>query len=141
MCCCCVVVELLLLLFCCCIVVVVVVVDWPSCLFWHGWLLGFSLAGERDLWAASVGQLASRELERCVGAYPADNSSFWTPPDFWDADDSALEMTDTSSIPSWLWRVLFGVWLKRTGCCAIRCGVAYVVLVLSQRYHFLPSVA
>ena len=34
-------------------------------------------------------------MERSLGAYLADHSSFWIPPDFWDADDLALEMTDT----------------------------------------------
>ena len=65
---------------------------------WHGWLPGLSLYGERDPWAASFGQLASWELERCLGAYPADNSCFWFAPEFWDADDLALEMTDAPSI-------------------------------------------
>ena len=49
-------------------------------------------------WAASFGLLASRELERCFGAYPVDSSRFWVPPEFWDADDLALEMTDTPNI-------------------------------------------
>ena len=49
-------------------------------------------------WAASFGQLASWELERCLGALLADDSNFWTAPDFWDADDLALEMTDAPNI-------------------------------------------
>ena len=71
---------------------------WPRCLLWHGWLPGLSLYGERDPWAASFGQLACSALECCLGAYLADNSSFWTPPDFWDVDDIALEMTDAPFI-------------------------------------------
>ena len=59
----------------------------PRCLLWHGWLPGQSLAGEMDPWAASSEQLASRALECSLGAYLADHSNFWTPPDFWDADD------------------------------------------------------
>ena len=112
--------------------------NWPRCLLWHGWLLGLGLSGERDPWAASFGQLASWELERCLGAYPADYSGFWTPPDFWDGDDLALEMTDDDQffgltaagrtirlmglrllvlvcvcfLPNLLWMVLFGVLLK-----------------------------
>ena len=103
----------------------------------HGMLPGLSLAGERGPWAASFGQLACRALERCLGAYPVDSSSFWAPPDFWDADDSALEMTGAPYIwtdggredypdgglrllalvcicvpPSWLWMVLSGRWRK-----------------------------
>ena len=35
----------------------------PRCLLWHGWLLGLSIAGERDPSAASLGQLAVRCLE------------------------------------------------------------------------------
>ena len=45
--------------------------NWPRCLLWHGWLPGLCLYGERDLWAASFGQLASWELERCLGAFLA----------------------------------------------------------------------
>ena len=40
--------------------------------------------------AASFEQLSSRELERCLGAYPEDNSSFWIPPEVWGADDQAV---------------------------------------------------
>ena len=55
---------------------------WPRCLLWHGWLPGLSLAGERDPWAASFELLASRALERCLGACPAmemtDVTNIWT---------------------------------------------------------------
>ena len=66
--------------------------NWPRCLLWLGWLPGLSLAGERDLWAASLGLLADRVLEQRLGAYPADDSGFWTPPDLWDAEDLAIEI-------------------------------------------------
>ena len=59
-------------------------------MLWHGWLPGLSGAGERD----PFGQLACCELERRLGAYPVDGSSFWTPLECWDADDIALEMSD-----------------------------------------------
>ena len=59
---------------------------WPRCLLWHGWLPCLSTAGERDPSAACVGQLAHRSLEQIVGAYPADASGFWTPPDLVDSD-------------------------------------------------------
>ena len=63
------------------------------------WLLpGLSGAGDRDPWAASCGQLACCELELSLGTYPVDGSDFWTPPDDWDADDLALEMSDTPDI-------------------------------------------
>ena len=71
---------------------------WPRCLLWHGWLLGLSSGDERSSWAASFGQLACLELERCLGAYPVDSSGYWTPPDYWDADDVALEMSDHPNI-------------------------------------------
>ena len=72
---------------------------------WNGFLLGQAkkeevpcrFFGGRD----GDGHLfwdCSREPERCFGAYPSDNSSFRIPPDFWDADDLALEMTDTPNI-------------------------------------------
>ena len=67
---------------------------WPWCLLWHGWLLGLSTAGERDPWAAFLGQLADRSLEQALGACPVDNADFGTPPDFWDAEDLALEIED-----------------------------------------------
>ena len=51
-----------------------------------------------DSWAASFGQLACCELERCLGAYPVDGSDFWTPPVNWDADDLLLEITDAPNI-------------------------------------------
>ena len=36
-----------------------------------------SCDGERDSWAASFGQLACLELERCLGGYPLDSSGYW----------------------------------------------------------------
>ena len=71
---------------------------WPQCLLWHGWLPGLSSTGGRNPWGASFGQLACCELERILGAYPVDDSVFWTPPDHWDADDIASEMTDAPNI-------------------------------------------
>ena len=44
------------------------------------------------------GELACCELERLLGACPVDGSAFWIPPDYWDADDIALEMSDAPSI-------------------------------------------
>ena len=52
------------------------------------------VAAKHDPWAASLGQLAGRSLEQRLGACPADDSEFWTPPDFWDADDLAHGMED-----------------------------------------------
>ena len=69
---------------------------WPRCLLWHGWLPGLGLAGERDPRAASFGHLASLALERCLGAYPADGSGLR--PNSSDADDTALEMTESPNI-------------------------------------------
>ena len=71
---------------------------WPRCLLWHGWLPGLSGPGGRTPWAASSGQLACCDLERSLGAYPVDEDAFWTPPDHWDADDSALEVTDAPNV-------------------------------------------
>ena len=33
-----------------------------------------------------------------MGAYPTGYSGHWTPPDYWDADDVALEMSDHTNI-------------------------------------------
>ena len=70
---------------------------WPRCLLWHGSLPGLSGAGERDPWATSFGDLAFGHLERCLGAYLVDFAG-WTPSDYWDADDIALEMSDYPNI-------------------------------------------
>ena len=51
-----------------------------------------------QLQAASFGQLACLELESHLSAYPTDYSGHWTPPDYWDADDVALEMSDHPNI-------------------------------------------
>ena len=40
--------------------------NWPRC-------LRLCTAGERDPWAASLGQLAERSLELALGAYPVDD--------------------------------------------------------------------
>ena len=66
--------------------------NWPRCLLWHGGMMN------DKPWALSFGELASLHLERCLGAYPADFSSSWTPPDYWDVDDIALEMSDHPNI-------------------------------------------
>ena len=47
--------------------------------------------GHRDPWATSFDDLASFYLERCLGAYPVDFASCWTPPEHWDAADIALD--------------------------------------------------
>ena len=49
-------------------------------------------------WALSFGELASFHLERCLGAYPVDFAAAWTPPDYWDADDIALEIPEYPNI-------------------------------------------
>ena len=66
---------------------------WPRCLLWHGWL-----PGHADPWATSFGDLASFHLERCLGAYPVDFAGSWTPPEYWDASDIALEMPNDPNI-------------------------------------------
>ena len=55
--------------------------NWPRCLLWHGWLPGLSGISEKDPWAISFGELASANLERCLGAYPVDIAGSWTPPE------------------------------------------------------------
>ena len=45
--------------------------NWPQCLLWHGWLPGLSGISDK-----------------------VDFASCWTPPDYWDADDIALEMSE-----------------------------------------------
>ena len=49
-------------------------------------------------WALSFGELASFHLEGCLGAYPVDFAAAWTPPDYWDADDIALEIPEHPNI-------------------------------------------
>ena len=69
--------------------------NWSRSLLWHGWLPGLS---DKDPWASSFGDPAFSSLERCLGAYPADFSSSWIPPDYWDADDIASEMSEHPNI-------------------------------------------
>ena len=45
-----------------------------------------------------LGDLASFHLERCLGAYPVDFGGAWTPPDYWDAADIALEMPEYPNV-------------------------------------------
>ena len=52
------------------------------------------LTRNEDPWATSFGDLASFQLERCLGAYPVDFAGFWTPPNYWDVADIALEMPE-----------------------------------------------
>ena len=57
-------------------------------------MVGLSGICPRDPWAASIGALASFRLERCLGAYPVDFTSCWSPPEYWDAADIALASID-----------------------------------------------
>ena len=68
------------------------------CLLWHGWLPGLNGMVDDKPWALSFGELASFHLERCLGAYLVDFAAAWTPPDYWDADDIALEVPERPNI-------------------------------------------
>ena len=72
--------------------------EWPRCLLWHGWLPGLNGMMNDKPWALSFGELASFHLERCLGAYPVDFAAAWTPPDYWDADDIALEVPEHPTV-------------------------------------------
>ena len=72
--------------------------NWPRCLLWHGWLPGLDDISDDDPWASSFEESAFGYLERCLGTYPVDLSGSWTPPDYWDADDIALEMSEHPNI-------------------------------------------
>ena len=72
--------------------------NWPRCLLWHGWLPGLNALSDWDPWATSFGDLASFHLERCLGAYPVDFACCWSPPEYWDAADIALEMSECPNI-------------------------------------------
>ena len=71
---------------------------WPRCLPWHGWLPGLGHEGQRDCWAASLGQLAERRLESALGGYPADHAGCWVAPDFFGMRRTLL------------WRWLINIW-------------------------------
>ena len=49
---------------------------------------------DKDPWVTSFGDLASFHLERCLCAYPVDFDDCWSPPEYWDPDDIALEMSE-----------------------------------------------
>ena len=72
---------------------------WPRCLLWHGWFALVLMALMIGTpWDTSFGDLASFHLERCLGAYPVDFGGTWSPPDYWDAADIALEMPQYPNI-------------------------------------------
>ena len=68
--------------------------EWSRCFLWHCWLPGLCVAGESDPWTASLA--VSREVFGAAsgGAFQADDSCFWTPPDLGDAEDLAIEIGD-----------------------------------------------
>ena len=72
--------------------------NWPRCLLLHGWLPGLGGTSEKDPWASSFGDLAFGKLERCLGASPVDFSGSWTPPDYWDAEDTASDMPEHPNV-------------------------------------------
>ena len=49
-------------------------------------------------WAFAFSEVASLHLERCLGAYPVNFVSSWTPLDYWDADDIALEIPEHPNV-------------------------------------------
>ena len=61
------------------------------------WLPGLSGLRDSDPCSSSFGDFAFSYLERCLGAYPGDLAG-WTPPEYWDADDIALEKSDHPDI-------------------------------------------
>ena len=71
---------------------------WPRCFLWHGWLPGLDGVSTNDPWPTSFGDLASFHLEQCLGVYPVNFDNCWAPPEYWDADDVALEMTDHPNV-------------------------------------------
>ena len=68
---------------------------WPRCLQWYGWLPGLSGAGESDRWATSLGTWPAVSLS---DVWVLILWGYWTPPDYWDAEDVALEMSDHPNI-------------------------------------------
>ena len=71
---------------------------WPRCLLWHGWLPGLNGVVNEKPWALSFGELASFHLERCLGTYPVDFAAAWTPREYWDPDDIALEIPEHPNV-------------------------------------------
>ena len=61
--------------------------------------------------ATSCGDLASFHLERCLDAYPAHFADSWTPAEYWDAADIALEMPEHPIVwPDGLQRGILFYW-------------------------------
>ena len=71
---------------------------WPRSLHWHGWLLGLCGIRDGDPWAASFHDLASTQLKTVLGCLPVDFAGSWTPPEYWDADGIAFEMSDHPNV-------------------------------------------
>ena len=75
-----------------------IVVSGQDAPLWHGWLPGLNgLIGDKP-WALSFGELASFDLESRLGAFPVGFDAAWTPPDYWDADDIALEIPEHPNV-------------------------------------------
>ena len=81
-------------------------------------MVGLSCLGQGDHWAVSFGQLADLALESSLGAYPAGDAHLWVAPDFWVADDIALEMVDRPNI-----------WTDVVGNCTLLVGLRLLVRV------------
>ena len=59
-----------------------------------GFRLSWVLFGRSTCWQVCVLLRRRMSLHSRLGSYPIDSSSFWTPPDFWDAEDLAMEMAE-----------------------------------------------
>ena len=60
-------------------------------LAWHGWLPGLSVLVSETLGLRLLVSWRGGRWSR-FWDYPVDDSCFWTPPDFWDADILAAEI-------------------------------------------------
>ena len=71
---------------------------WPRCLLRHGGCLDLVVFVTVTLGLPLLGDLAFSELERRLGACPVDFFGSWTPPEYWEADEIALERSDHPNI-------------------------------------------
>ena len=69
---------------------------WPRSLLWHGWLPGLNGISATTPWAVSF--LVIWLLFISSGAWVLILLTLLVAPDYWDADDTALEMTDHPNV-------------------------------------------
>ena len=71
---------------------------WPRCLLWHGWLPMLSGVNGASPWAADASESACYLVEVALGRYSSGLSGECSPPDGFDAVESASRVPDAPDV-------------------------------------------